>query len=123
MTKIIRIPKLFYDDCEDCETGTPPIVRETKAHYFVDIDCDPELLEDFTSRAALYRAPTGFDACCLPICRSARATLAALGAEAQAAARIEKKRLADIEDARHTVGWLDFAEKSDHAKFNGDIDY
>ena len=43
--------------------------------------------------------------------------------EAQDASRIEDKRLADIEDARHTAEWLDFAEKSDHAKFNGDIDY
>ena len=43
--------------------------------------------------------------------------------EAQDAARIEDKRLADIEDARHTAEWLDFAEKSDYAKFNGDIDY
>tara|TARA_R110000824_G_scaffold66183_6_gene171867 strand:- start:140 stop:385 length:246 start_codon:yes stop_codon:yes gene_type:complete len=81
MTKIVKIPKRFYDDCEDCETGTPPIVRETKANYFIDIDCDPALLEDFTTRASVYEDPAGFDPYCRPICASARATLVALDKE------------------------------------------
>jgi hypothetical protein len=42
---------------------------------------------------------------------------------AKDAARLEDKRLADIEDARHTAEWLDFSEKSDYARFKGDIDY
>jgi len=81
MTRVIRIPKRFYDDCEDCGTGTPPIVRTTKAHYFVDIDCAFSLLEDFTSRAGVYQDSDGFDEYVLPICESASATLAALAKE------------------------------------------
>jgi len=84
----IRIPKRFYDDCVDCETRTPPIVRETKAHYYVDISQpDPdwgepttaeETVQDFRSRAEYYADPFGFDREVLPICKSAKATLKAL---------------------------------------------
>jgi len=98
MTRIIRIPKRFYDDCENCETGTPPIVRETKAHYFIDIDCALSLLEDFTSRAGVYEDATGFDAYSQPICASARATLVALAKEQ------------DWIDARIMANELDLAE-------------
>ena len=98
MTRIIRIPKRFYDDCEDCETGTPPIVRETKAHYFVDIDCDPPLLADFISRADYYKDTFGFSPGVEGICYSARATLVAL----------DKER--DWIDARITANELDIAE-------------
>ena len=98
MTRVIRIPKRFYDDCEDCGTGTPPIVRTTKAHYFVDIDCAFSLLEDFTSRAGVYQDSDGFDEYVLPICASARATLAALAKEQ------------DWIDARIIANELDIAE-------------
>ena len=88
---IIRIPKRFYDDCNDCETRTPPIVRETKAHYFIDWDkADPsfddgveETRRDFMSRANYYADPFGFDSYVMPICKSAQATLKAIKAAAQ----------------------------------------
>ena len=87
MTKIIRIPKRFYDDCVECETRTPPIVKETKRHYFVDMaKADPdyegatvnETVEDFTSRADLYADPDMFDSEYIGIRRSASATLNAI---------------------------------------------
>ena len=66
----IRIPKVFYDDCVECETRTPVIVHETKAHYWVDLDAaDPgfpgetsvETWRDFITRADYYADPMGFD--------------------------------------------------------------
>jgi uncharacterized protein YqkB len=78
---VIRIPKRFYDDCEDCETQTPPIVKKTKRHYFVDIDCeDPDVMLDFKSRAELYCETLGWSDPkeTIPICLSARATMAAI---------------------------------------------
>jgi hypothetical protein len=76
---IIRIPRRFLDDCADCETGTPVIVRTTRQHYYIDPDqSDPADMEDFASRAKYYADPIGFDAYVQPICRSAAATLTAL---------------------------------------------
>tara|TARA_R100000808_G_C2016717_1_gene66810 strand:- start:60 stop:329 length:270 start_codon:yes stop_codon:yes gene_type:complete len=82
---IIRIPKVFYNDCVDCETLVPPIVHETKAHYFIDTgkgDVEAsaeETISDFISRADYYSENFGFDEWTKKtICPSARATLAAI---------------------------------------------
>ena len=84
---LIRIPKRFYDDCIECETRVPTIVRETKAHYFIDPDtADPEFEgatveetgSDFTSRARYYEDTLGFGDWVLPVCYSAKATLVAI---------------------------------------------
>ena len=82
---IIRIPKVFYNDCVDCETLVPPIVRETKAHYFIDTGrgdeeaSAKETMADFISRADYYSDSFGFDeGTKMSICPSARATLAAI---------------------------------------------
>tara|TARA_R100000995_G_C3481168_1_gene123992 strand:+ start:1551 stop:1835 length:285 start_codon:yes stop_codon:yes gene_type:complete len=87
---IIRIPKVFYDDCVMCETLVPPIIRETKAHYFIDTSkaaneyyCEGETAEetmgDFISRAHYYSENFGFcEGTKIRICPSARATLAAI---------------------------------------------
>lgn len=84
----IRIPKAFYDDCVQCETRTPVIVHETKAHYWVDLDsADPdfpgetsvETWQDFRGRAKYYADPIGFDEWTTKtICPSARATIKAI---------------------------------------------
>jgi hypothetical protein len=87
---IVKITKRFYDDCVDCETAVPPIVRETKAHYFIDTDRpDPkwgepitaqETLDDFKSRALYYSDPEGFEPGYLGLIASAKATLKAMSA-------------------------------------------
>lgn len=84
---LIRIPKRFYDDCVQCETRVPVIVKETKAHYFIDPDTADHEFEgatiaetwsDFTSRAGYYETTLGFDEWVRPICYSAKATLVAI---------------------------------------------
>jgi hypothetical protein len=83
-----KIPKRFYDDCIDCDTLVPPIVRETQSHYFVDISqgdsnvpgaTAAETMDDFISRAEEYSDEFGFDSYVRGICKSAGATLRALG--------------------------------------------
>lgn len=88
MTATIRIPKVFYDDCVECDSPTPVIVKATKAHYFVSLEhADPDFPEldsvgtwaDFTSRAEYYADPLGFDEHVMrTIVPSARATLRAI---------------------------------------------
>tara|TARA_R110002012_G_scaffold319222_1_gene539103 strand:+ start:83 stop:370 length:288 start_codon:yes stop_codon:yes gene_type:complete len=82
---IIQIPKVFYNDCVECETLVPPIIRETKAHYFIDTSIGDveatakETMGDFISRADYYSENIGFDEWTkIKICPSARATLAAI---------------------------------------------
>ena len=88
---IIRIPKVFYNDCVECETLVPPIIRETKAHYFIDTSSGAnvpyfegevtakETMGDFISRAHYYSENFGFcEGTKIRICPSARATLAAI---------------------------------------------
>jgi len=82
---IKRIPKRFYDDCIDCETLVPTIERETASHYFIDTDAGDgdatakETMGDFISRARYYADEQGFDVYVHGICKSAAATLRALG--------------------------------------------
>lgn len=96
---IKRIPKRFYDDCVDCETLVPQIVKETKAHYFIDTSKGDSSMNtdgtsmnaeatmaDFISRAKYYSDEFGFDGCS-GICKSAEATLRALGVEVPAKIR------------------------------------
>lgn len=61
MTKTIRTPKRFYDDCHECDCFVPTIVRETKAHYFLDAESNLEGWEDISSRADYYSDSAGFD--------------------------------------------------------------
>ena len=81
MGNLIRIPKRFFDDCTNCETGTPVVDRETKSHYFVDMWADETASADFVSRAWLYEDSQHFSGGEVGgICASARATLRALAA-------------------------------------------
>jgi hypothetical protein len=93
-TKIVRVPRRFYDDCVDCGTRTPPVVKKTKRHYWVDLSkADPDYdgpdggdttaentLSDFTSRADLYADAANYDNEYRYLQQSAKATLAALTA-------------------------------------------
>ena len=93
---IARIPRRFYDDCVECDTLTPPVVKKTERHYWVDLSkADPdaeddyrapfndsipkgtpeETLADFTSRAVLYADPDHFGSEYRYLQQSAKATL------------------------------------------------
>lgn len=71
---LIRIPKRFLDDHLDRDLRAPEIVRETKAHYFID-PSDPAIGE-LASDASYYA--DGLDEAALGLVLSARATLRAL---------------------------------------------
>jgi hypothetical protein len=77
-TKIYRLPKKFADDHWDRDCGeTDRTVRETKAHYYVEMDM--EGYRDMLSDADYYRdfdRYEGFE--WAPLASSARATYAAL---------------------------------------------
>ena len=57
--KLIRIPKTFYQDHVDRDLPAPPIVRETKRHYW--IDATSEHLEELLSDASHHGDPACFD--------------------------------------------------------------
>lgn len=57
--ELIRIPKRFYDDHTDRDLEAPPIVKETKAHYF--IDANSEHLDELLSDASYYADPACYD--------------------------------------------------------------
>lgn len=76
----IRIPKVFYTDHIERDLPAPPIVKETKQHYFIDGADNADLQELYCD--ARYYSETydlgGF--CCefgdylSGVCRSAKAT-------------------------------------------------
>jgi|TARA_R100000455_G_C6214976_1_gene81294 hypothetical protein len=57
--ELIRIPKRFYDDHKDRMFDAPEVVKETKAHYF--IDATSEHLDELLSDASFYADPRCFD--------------------------------------------------------------
>ena len=79
MTDLIRIPKVFYDDhTVNLSLEAPPVVRETKRHYW--IDASSKHLAELLSNASFYADPRCFDAKSSPepglfgLVASARAT-------------------------------------------------
>jgi len=78
---MIRIPRRFYDDHFDRDLDSPAILKETKAHYWID-RTDPatrELLSD----ALFYGQPDHFDwsdSSLRGLIISARATATAINA-------------------------------------------
>ena len=61
MTDLIRVPKVFYDDhTQNLSLEAPPVVRETKRHYW--IDASSEHLAELLSNASFYADPRCFDA-------------------------------------------------------------
>ena len=78
-TAIYRLPKCFAEDHWDRDCGqTDEIIRETKAHYYVQMDCDG--WGDMESDADYYLGMGSEMVECMGIgfMASARATLAAL---------------------------------------------
>ena len=85
---LIRIPKVYYDDHIMCEQEAPPVVRETKSHYFISSEkvlCEDDIdkkgmttLDDLYSRAKYYEDPLGFDQDYWGLCRSAKHTVIAI---------------------------------------------
>lgn len=75
---IVRIPRVFYDDHVDRDLPAPPVLRETKRHYFID-DEHPDIFE-LRDDAAHYSDATtwGYGIELGGLERSARATLNAL---------------------------------------------
>ena len=57
---LIKIPKRFYIDHKECGLECPPIVKETKSHYW--IDASSEHLAELLSNASFYADPRCFDA-------------------------------------------------------------
>jgi hypothetical protein len=85
MSKLVRIPKGFYDDhVSGRDLPAPPVVSETKRHYV--IDADHEAAADLLDDARFYASPDGpcrdvnFDSGYLGLLSSARATVKALTA-------------------------------------------
>ncbi|ANS05813.1 hypothetical protein [uncultured Mediterranean phage] len=77
---MIKIPKRYYDDHNECaDEDSPQILKETKAHYYVDNTPCPEW-DEFVSRCEFYAAdPVNVDGWHLwPVIRSARATIKAI---------------------------------------------
>lgn len=89
----VRIPKVFYDDCVDCEVEyLPPIVKELKNHYVISKIRDEfagsdtsstygKQMNNLISRAIYYAEACGFDMTdpwSRGLLNSARATLRAL---------------------------------------------
>lgn len=76
MSNLVRIPKMFLDDHGDRELPTPEVVRQTKAHYWIERD-DPAVGE-LISDAKYYADKWGPDGA--PWLKpAARALLKALG--------------------------------------------
>ena len=80
MSDLIRIPKVFYDDCVVCDCEVIKIEKQTKAHYWIDVSKDADGLKELLSRAELYADLEGLGMYSdYPgLVRSARATLKAL---------------------------------------------
>lgn len=80
---MIRIPKVYYDDHILCEQEAPPIIKETKNHYYISSEKvmgsnGMTTLHHLYARAYCYSNPDGFDSCFLGLCRSAKYTVEAI---------------------------------------------
>tara|TARA_R100000234_G_scaffold85801_2_gene54715 strand:+ start:895 stop:1161 length:267 start_codon:yes stop_codon:yes gene_type:complete len=73
----IKIGKVFYDDHCERDLIAPTIIRQTKAHYFID-GTDNEALRELLSDADYYKEHSGFEPELFGLCRSAVATHAAI---------------------------------------------
>ena len=77
MSKVIRLPLVFYTDHLERDLPAPPEVKETKRHVWIDLSHKylPELLSD----ARAY-AEGGYDPAYNGLCLSAKATVKAIEA-------------------------------------------
>lgn len=78
-TAMIRIPKRFYDDHCERDLEAPAVLKEGKAHYWIDA-LSPHL-EELLSDAEYYADSIAhMDNWLIGICRSADATARAIRA-------------------------------------------
>ena len=77
MTETIRIPKVFYDDHYERCLPAPPVVRETKRHYFIEA-VDTPALRELVSDADYYSMTLGLCRDYHGLSYSARATFKAI---------------------------------------------
>ena len=80
---LIKIPKRFYIDHKECGLECPPIVKETKSHYW--IDASSEFVGGLLDRADFYSTMTDWPRFCFGLCKSAAATADAIRKHQQAA--------------------------------------
>tara|TARA_Y100000114_G_scaffold78825_1_gene72595 strand:+ start:640 stop:927 length:288 start_codon:yes stop_codon:yes gene_type:complete len=76
LEKLARIPKRFYDDHVDRELPAPEIIKQTKQHYWIDLNS--EHLGELLSDADCFGDYLGFEEYVYPVIHSARATTAAI---------------------------------------------
>lgn len=82
--KQIQIPKAYYDDHILCEQEAPPVIKETKNHYYISSEevmgssGEMTTLDDLYTRARCYSNPDGYDSSFTGLCRSARWTVEAI---------------------------------------------
>jgi hypothetical protein len=76
-----RIPKTYYRDHVECDCEAPPILKETKQHYWISAEETPDL-QELRSRAEMYADttfPDYWENGCRGIVLSAKATLKVIG--------------------------------------------
>ena len=76
MTRLVRIPMYFYIDHEERALDTPPEVKRTKRHVW--IDRDHPFVAELLSDARYYQDTLGFGNEWHGLCHSARATVRAI---------------------------------------------
>lgn len=72
---MIKLPKVYFDDHDDCNVPSPAILWITKKHYLVD-PADPAI-DEFSDRAEYY-ATGQFEREYFGLVSSARATVKAI---------------------------------------------
>jgi hypothetical protein len=95
MSKLYRIPKRYYIDHVECDCEAPPVVKETKQHYWISAEEGPDLAE-LRSRAQYYvdmQGAGGFGGDLNGLCASARATLKVIGDSAEQSKAFEENYL------------------------------
>lgn len=80
---LIKIPKRFYIDHNERGLESPPIVKETKTHYW--INASSEFVGDLLDDADFYSIVTDWPRECFGLCKSAAATADAIRKHQQAA--------------------------------------
>lgn len=77
MQDLVRIPKRFSIDCEECDCETPDPIKVTNSHFWISTERN-KLMDELISRALYYANSSMFDNYYIGLCSSAKATLKAL---------------------------------------------
>jgi len=77
---MIKIPKRFYDDHVERNLPAPPVLKETKAHYWISDEMTPELVELYSDARYYGDDLSDFYLEVYGICMSGRATAKAIKA-------------------------------------------